>query len=385
MRRFLTVLLVIVGLSVASKDAQAQATHVPIQVLAVSSDKSFEHAQALTIALKRAVTRAEGFALGKGDFSLEVLSLALNCEIPPSDSCQKKIADKVGVKRYIWGTLEVKGKEAVAELHLWEDGSEKRATTLRYASNLTDPSDDTLLQIAEGGFAELMGATQGVLVVTAGNVSGEVFIDGEKVGLITDGRTELTVAPGQHQVLVRAKGYNDASGSVDVRPGASAEITLAPSPKSAGNLDAKRDTGKGMTTRQMLGYGGLGLGGAVALTGGYFWFQSYMQTKDDDFQAYRDRLGPNRDACEVAKTGADGVPPDASIVDHCDKNATTKTVARILLPVGVVTAGAGAFLLLTDDSSEQPQAKKKTPTKTAVQPFVGFGPGGGEVRVNVLF
>ncbi len=384
MRRFLTALLVVLGFAIASKNAHAQ-THVPIQVLAISSDKSFEHAQALTIALKRAVTRAEGFALGKGDFSLEVLSLALNCSTPPDAACQKKIADKVGVKRYIWGTLVVKGKEAVAELHLWEDGSEKRTTTLRYASNLTDPSDDTLLQIAEGGFAELMGATQGVLVVTAGNVSGEVFIDGEKVGLISEGRTELTVDPGQHQVLVRAKGYNDATGSVEVRPGASAELTLSPTPNAATGPDTAKDGGKGMSTRQMLGYGGLGLGGAVTLAGGYFWLQSYLQTNDDDFQAYRDRLGPNRDACEVAKTGADGVPPDASIVDHCDKNATTKTIARILVPVGLVVAGAGAFLLLTDDNKEQPQHAKRKRSKTSVQPFVGLGPGGGEVRLNVVF
>jgi hypothetical protein len=358
---------------------------VTIQVLAISSDKSFEHAQALTIALKRAVTRAEGFALGKGDFSLEVLSLALNCNNPPDAGCQKKIADKMGVKRYIWGTLEVKGKESIAELHLWEDGSEKRATTLRYASNLTDPSDDTLLQIAEGGFAELMGATQGVLVVTAGNVSGEVFIDGEKVGLISDGRTELTVDPGQHQVLVRAKGFNDATGSVEVRPGASAEVSLSPTPSTTTGPGDSKDSGKGMSTRQMLGYGGLGLGGAVTLAGGYFWLQSYLQTNDSDFQAYRDRLGPNRDACEVAKTGADGVPADASIVDHCDKNATTKTIARVLVPVGVVIAGAGAFLLLTDDSKEQPQQAKRKRSKTRVQPFVGLGPGGGEVRLNVVF
>lgn len=375
-RSSLTAVALALGLSLLSGAASAD-PKAPIQVLAISSDKNFNNAQALTIALKRAVTRAEGWALAKGDFSLEVLSVAMGCATPPDAACQKKIADKVGTSHYIWGTLEVVGKETVAQLHLWEGGSEKRSTTLRYASNLTDPSDDTLLEIAEGGFAELMGATQGVLVVVAGSVSGEVFVDGEKVGLIKDGRTELTVAPGTHQVLVRAKGYSDATGSINVRPGASAEITLNPTPSGSGTGDATQDGGSKMTTNQMIGYGGIALGAITAGVGGYFWLQT--ASPDDKFESYRGELAPGTDACDQAKADK-----RADIVDICDSHSRNQTMAFVLVPVGLVIAGVGTYFLLSDDGKEQSSARR-TPKGPSLTPVVGLGPRGGEVKLNVVF
>ncbi len=358
-----------------------------IQVLAIASDKNFKHAQALTVALKRAVTRAEGWALAKGDYSLEVISLAIGCDVPPNAACQKKIAGKANANRYIWGTLKTEKKEVIADLHLFENGAEARSTTLRYASNLTDPSDDTLMDVAAGGFAELMGATQGVLVVVAGNVDGEVFVDGEKVGLISEGRTELTVAPGEHKVLVRAPGYNDAVGTVTVRPGDSAEVRLKPTAKgTSGGGDPTSDSGGGMSTNKMLGYGGLAVGGVVAAAGGYFWLRSFLDQSDSDWEEFKKPIPDNVDPCDVAANGGkdingNDIPRNAKINDHCDSNKSNKTLALILTPVGLAIAGVGAYFLLTDDSGEK--AAKKRPPK--VQPLVGLGPNGGEFRLHVTF
>lgn len=387
MRRIVPTLLLSAACLLAPQAVYAETPTSSIQVLAVSSDKNFEHAQALTIALKRAVTRAEGWALAKGDYSLEVISLAIGCDIPPSPDCQKKIAGKAGANRYIWGTLAVQKKEAVAELHLFENGAEARSTTIRYASNLTDPSDDTLMDVAAGGFAELMGATQGVLVVIAGNVTGEVFVDGEKVGLISEGRTELTVAPGEHKVLVRAPGYNDAVGTVTVRPGDSAEVRLTPSAKDAGGgSDPAKDSGGGMSSNKMLGYGGLAVGGIVAAAGGYFWVRSALDNSNSDWDEFKSKVRENDDPCDVAANGGvdingNAIQRNAKINDHCDTNKSNKTLATILTPVGLVIAGVGAYFLLTDDSDEK-SAKKRPPR---VQPIVGLGPRGGEVRLHVTF
>jgi hypothetical protein len=387
MRRTLLAIAIVVGLVLPGRLAFADEPKAAIQVLTIASDKSFAQAQALTIALKRAVTRADGWSLAKGDFSIEVIALVLHCKMPPDAACQKKVAEKVSSNRYIWGTLEVKGQEAVANLHLWENGGESRTTALRYSSKLTDASDNALLEIAAGGFAELMGATQGVLVVSAGHAKGEVFIDGLKVGLIS-GRTELSVAPGPHQVVVKAPGYEDASGTVTVRPGASVELSLSPTPSNSATDDrGSVDESRSMSTRRLVGYGSIGVGSVVALAGGYLWLQSYLQTKDDDYQAYRARVGPSQDACEVAKTGSGTVPEDASIADHCDKNETTKTVARILVPVGVVIAGAGAVLLLTDKSPSSPpeRAQRQKKSRAKLQPFVGVAPGRGEISLSGVF
>ncbi len=380
-RSTLTAVVFALGMALPARSALAD-SKAPIQVLAISSDNNFDNAQALTIALKRAVTRAEAWSLAKGDFSLEVLTVAMGCPTPPDAGCQKKIADKVGTSHYIWGTLEVSGKEAIAQLHLWEGGSEKRSTTMRYASNLTDPSDDTLLEIAEGGFAELMGATQGVLVVVAGSVNGEVFVDGEKVGLIREGRTELTVSPGTHQVLVRAPGFSDATGSINVRPGASAELNLNPVPSGSGGGDPSKDSGSGMTSNKMIGYGGLALGAVTAGVGGYFWLQTAK--KDDHFESYKNGVDPGKDACEESKTAADPAKRDAQVADFCDSHSRNQTLAFVLVPVGVVIAGVGAYFLLSDDGKEQ-SASRTSPKKPTLTPIVGLGPTGGELKLNVVF
>ena len=377
MRRFWTALLFAMGMLLAAPSALADAKST-VQVLAVMSDKGFEQAQALTIALKRAVTRAEGWSLAKGDYSLEVMSAALNCPSPPDDACLKKIQPKVGSKRFVWGTLEIQGKEAVAHLRLWEDNQNKRDTTVRYAANLTDASDDTLLQIAENAFATLTGAAQGVLVVIAGNVTGDVFVDGQKMGAITDGRTELTVPSGEHEVRVVATGFNDAVGTVSVRPGSSAEITLNPTPTGSGGggpVDSgPSDGGGGMSTNKVIGYAGIGLGGAIALVGGYFWLQTALP--NDDFEDFKsERVPEGRDACEEAKLQN---RPD--LVDYCDKHSSQRTLAWVLTPIGFAIAGVGAYFLLTDDSG-----REEGPRAGRVQPLVGVGPNGGEVHVHVTF
>jgi hypothetical protein len=382
MTRRLFAFLFALGLCLSTWSARAQSKS-SVQVVAIASEDAFEQAQALTIALKRAVSRAEGWTLSKGDFSLEVMTAAMGCPIPPDATCQKKIADKVGTNRYVWGTLAKSGKkEVTAILRLWENGSQKRDTQLKYASNLTDPSDDTLLNIAADAFAKLTGEPTGVVVVTAGSVNGKVFVDGQEAGTVTDGRTELSLTSGEHKIVVKAPGYNDAMGTVTVRAGSSAEIALNPTPAGGEKKepDATQDTGGGGSGK-MIGYVGVGLGSALALAGGYFWLQSFLETKDSDYAKYRESV-PDKEGvtpCDQAK-----VEKRQDIIDLCDRNQSHKTLARILTPVGVTIAGVGTYFLVTsgDQKTEKSATRRRAPK---VQPFVGFGPRGGAVSVNVAF
>ena len=173
MRRALPAVLLALGLLLTAFSVSAQSKS-SVQVLAIGSDDAFEQAQALTIALKRAITRTEGWSLLKGDYSLEVMTAALGCPIPPDAGCQKKIGTKVGSNRYIWGTLAKSGKkDVVAVLRLWENGEQKKDAHIKYAANLTDPSDDSLMAIASDAFAKLTGEATGVVVVTAGSVGSQ--------------------------------------------------------------------------------------------------------------------------------------------------------------------------------------------------------------------
>ncbi|MCC6903098.1 MAG: PEGA domain-containing protein [Polyangiaceae bacterium] len=378
MRRALPAVLLALGLLLTAISASAQSKS-SVQVLAIGSDDAFEQAQALTIALKRAITRADGWALAKGDFSLEVMTAALGCPIPPDAGCQKKISEKVGSNRYIWGTLAKSGrKEVVAVLRLWENGEQKKDVQIKYASNLTDPSDDSLMGIASDAFGKLTGEASGVVVVSAGNVSGKVFVDGREAGTVTDGRTELTLPSGEHKIVVKAEGFNDAVGTVTVRAGSSAEVTLNPTPAAAGkpgNGDPTGDAGTGGTSK-ILGYIGVGVGGALMLTGGYFGIQTLGQIKDSAYEDYRKNVVPDgEDTCKYAEAKG-----EEKVVDVCDRNKRDKTLFWVLTPVGAVLAGVGAYLLV---SGGDEKAKSAKPAR--VQPMLGLGPRGGELRVNVAF
>jgi hypothetical protein len=397
MRSIFTALMLAVALLCATGSAFAQAKST-VQVLAISSEDAFEQAQALTIALKRAVTRTEGWTLSKGDFSLEVMTAAMGCSLPPDATCQKKIADKIGTKRYIWGTLSKSGKkEVVATLRLWENGEQKRDTQVKYASNLTDPSDDSLLAVASDAFARLTGEASGVVVVNAGNVSGKVYVDGKEAGDIAEGRTELTLPSGDHKIVVRAEGFNDATGTVTVRAGASTDITLNPTPGTSGETGAggnvTHDKGKPGNTRKILGYAGVGVGGALALVGGYFWLKSFLETKNpsDEFTHYASsaarkpdgsrEVPGGQDVCEAAAANQD----NPTVMDECDRNASHKRLALILTPAGAIIGGVGAYLLFTSDDEKAAAEKEGRAPRPSLTPMVGLGPHGGSVWVDVPF
>jgi PEGA domain len=394
MRSVVTAILFAIAALCSTGSAFAQQKS-SVQILAISSEDAFEQAQAFTIALKRAVTRTEGWTLSKGDFSLEVMTAAMGCSLPPDAGCQKKIADKIGTKRYIWGTLTKSGKkEVVAILRLWESGEQKRDTEVHYASNLTDPSDDTLLAVAADAFARLTGEATGIVVVNAGNVNGTVYVDGKEVGDLTDGRTELTLPSGDHKVVVRATGYNDAIGTITVRAGASTDITLNPTPTSSGSDGSNpiHDKGKPGNTKKVLGYAAVGVGGALVAVGGYFWVRSFLEqsSPSDTFTAYRSAQKPagggrevpsGVDVCEAANANQD----NQTVIDECDRNASHKRIALILTPVGAALAGVGAYLLLTSDDEKAAAEREGRAPRPAVQPMVALGPKGGAVWVAVPF
>lgn len=379
MRRSLSAVLVAFGLLLIALPTAAQGK-TNIQVLSIASDDAFEQAQALTIALKRAVTRAEGWSLTKGDFSLEVLTAAMGCPLPPDPGCQKKIAAKVGSNRYIWGTLAKSGKkEVVAVLRLYEDGSQKKDTEIKYASNLTDASDDTLLSIAADGFARLTGEATGVVVVTAGNLNGKVFVDGKEMGALTDGRTELTLPSGDHKVLVRADGYNDAIGTVTVRAGSSAEVALSPTAKGPGDTkaDVTQDTRTGSS--KLLGYIGVGVGGAMVLAGSFFFVKTLSQKGDSELDDYRNTEVPKgEEACDWAKSH-----DRSDIVDLCNANSRDRTLAWVLIPAGAVVTGVGVYLLMTADDKKPESSARRRPPR--FQPSLAVGPKGGQLTVNYSF
>jgi hypothetical protein len=353
-----------------------------VQVVAIMSDDAFQHAQALTDALRKAVDHKPGFALGRGEYSLEVLTAALSCPDPPDQVCLQKIAHKLRVERYVWGTLKKLPKQQVtAHLSFWEHGSSPRDTTLTYSANLNDAADDALYRIASKAVNDLLGPAEGTLVVRARNLNGQVFINDSPKGKLVQGRAELTVPAGEANVRVTIDGHRDSLATVRVPPGGNAEVKLEPvltsMPQAA---DRNRDlspVGPPARGSRVAGYTVLGIGAAVAVVGGVLWYVSYSQQGDQNYEAYRAVVPKGQDPCKTAENDR-----RQDIQDLCSQNQVTRVLAFTLTPVGLVMAGVAGVLLAT--GSSQPEHARRAPS-VRVTPLVGVGPRGGQLDLRLSF
>ncbi len=376
MRALITRFLLLLVVVLSSSPALARGGKLEIQILDIASPDAIENAKALTIALERAVTRADSWKLAPGDYSLEVLTAALDCAEPPDADCLQRIEAEIECDRFIWGVLSRLGGEVAVELHLWEEGKDKAHTTLRYSANLNDAAEDALYKVAERAIGELLGVAGGTLAVVAGSGGGEVLIDGQARGTLSGGRLEIELPAGDHEVLVRAPGYREARGRATVPPGDRGEITLDLfSDGEPVVVDEPSKERAKPSPRRAIGFGLIGVGAAVAVAGGVFTGLSAVQRDDEEFAEYRSTVPVGEDVCEYADDRG-----DSDIVDKCDANDLTRRLAYVLTPSGLVLAGVGVALVATSHPRERVASR---PGRTTGE--VRLGPRGGYVGVAVHF
>src|SRR5690348_108165 len=82
---------------------------LPITIVAIQTDDADDQAAALTKAMRNAVRGMSGWSLGEGEYSLEVLTGTLHCNISPDPACESRIADQIRAERFIWGIINKKG------------------------------------------------------------------------------------------------------------------------------------------------------------------------------------------------------------------------------------------------------------------------------------
>lgn len=355
---------------------------LPINVIAVQTADADDQAEALTKALRTAVRATTGWALGEGDYSLEVLTLSLKCPEPPDAGCQARIADQIKSDRYIWGAIQKKGPNIRGDLYLWVRGQGTSKVPLTYSSNLTEPNDDALRRIATNAVNQLTGGPpKGSFHVKAGSVRAQVFVDGQPVGVIEGGQGTFQTPSGNHRITVKADGYTDGESQVTVRPtGDPAEVTVALLP-----LEVETPP----NWRMIGGFGALGLGVAFGVVGLISSVQvnaltlKYNQKTGADGKAgpmytYRQHKSKSSNVCDDAIKEKDPTLEAYAgpTRDACAAARTPFALQFVFYPLAAISAGAGAYLLATNFSSS-----KSATTGIRIDPQ--FGPGGA--RLNVMY
>lgn len=332
---------------------------LPIAVLAITPDgEADDQAEAMTKGMRNAVKAMPGWSIGAGDYSLEVLSIEMKCAkppAPPDPNCESRIADQIKADRYIWGILKKnKGGNVTGELHFWVRGKGTSKVNLNYSANLTEANDEALKKVAGDALQQLTGGPpKGGLHVKAGDIGGQVFVDGQPIGALTGGDGQFPLASGPHKIVVKAPGYVDAEAQVVVKPNANAEVSLTLVPAAQKSNTSSRKIG---------GFIGIGAGVAFGVVGVVSSLQVNGVKTDQGFQDYAKQFVSSTDVCEAAKNntlpnpakgerqvGTAASAPDAASM--CSKAATFQVLQFVFYGLAAVAGGTGIYLLATSPSA----------------------------------
>lgn len=355
---------------------------LPIHVITVQTMDADDQAEALTKALRQAVRAMPGWSQAEGDYSLEVLTLSLKCPDPPDAGCQSRIADQIRADRYVWGVLsKAKGGNVVGELSFWVRGKGTTTYKLDYSANLTEPQEEALKKVASDAINKLTdGPPKGEVKVSAGNIAGQVFVDGQPLGALTSGQGTFFVPSGKHELIVKAPGYADMVSEVTVKPTSPTDVTVVPVA-----MGEKTPT----NWKRIGGFAALGAAVGFGAVGVYGSYTIGELNKNEDYKQKRKIYATTTNVCDVA-SGADkssqpvgGAVPltDAEkqtvLNDYCNPGSTAEILQLVFYPLAALAAGAGVFLVAT--SGTRPKDKPTTglvilPTinRTTAKIDVGF-------------
>ena len=363
----------------SADDAAAASGKLPVAVLTVLTPDAFEQADALTVALKRALEEVPGYTTADTDQSLQVLELTLGCGDPgaspgtvvPDFACEEKIADRIKQERFIWARITKKRESVKGDLHFFYKGHPTGSAPLDYSANLTVGADETLIQIARAALEQAgAGPAKGKLKVSAGKVTGQVFVDGKKVGDILLGSGEFEVSPGSHKITVKTPEGAEMVSEFTLSPFGTATVSLTPPPPPT----------KGMDPKIFVGFGLVGAGIGLGIGGLYSTLK--VRSIQADFKStYQANYGTNENAC---KTKKDPLPLNHNkVLELCNDASQFTTYQEALYPLAGIAAGVGFVLLGVSDWQPNRPVKDKKAASISVEPWVGKD--GGFLSVRALF
>ncbi len=363
-------------------DAPAGATasgELPLAVLTVLTPDAFEQADALTVALKRAVEDVPGYTTADTDQSLQVLELTLGCGDPgaspgtvlPDSTCEQKISERIKQDRFVWAHITKKGDSVKGDLHFFQKDHPTQTAVLDYSANLTVGADETLIQVARAALDQAgAGPAKGKVKVSAGTATGQVFVDGKKVGDILLGSGEFDVSPGSHKLLVKTADGAEMVSEFNLAPFGTASVSLTPPPPPGKGIDGKIIAGFGL-----LGAGiGFGIGGLYS--------SLKVHSIQGDFKStYSQNYSTTENACSTKKNP---LPLNHNkVLELCNDASTFTTYQEAFYPIAGVAAGVGVVLLALSDWHPNKPAKAAKDAGLTIEPWVGKD--GGFVSVRARF
>ncbi len=204
-----------------------------------------------------------------------------------------------------------------------------------------------------------------IVVAPEGVADLQVTVSGAAVSNALIGAARPT-DPGEREIVASAPGYLTVKKTVTLADGGSetVELTLEPDPNArtvaatsgSASSTSSRPSG-GTSTQRILGYTGVGLGGALLIAGGVTGIMALGKEKSLEENC------PDKDSC------------DPAYQDDLDSGETLATVSTVFTIAGAAIGVGGVVLILTDSSPSAEKAASARPSLAAV-----VGPGTLAVR-----
>ncbi len=234
------------------------------------------------------------------------------------------------------GTIQKKGANVTGTLNFWVRGKGTSKVPVDYTANLTESTDDTLKRIAAQAITELTGGPpKGGIHIKAGDLQGQVFVDGQPLGALKSGDGTFTIPSGPHKITVKAPGYADAESQVVVKPtGAPTEVTLVP---------IQNEAKTPVNWRKVGGFASIGVGVGLGVVGLVSSLKVNSVAGDSQYEELRHAYPTSQDVCDSAKND----PKFTDIVGKCNSAKSAQTLQIVFYPLAAVAAGLGVYLVAT--------------------------------------
>lgn len=149
------------------------------------------------------------------------------CPNARDSGCASVIGGKLGVDFIFAGLVETKNKKFVLELDMFSVRTGKRVRSLKdFAATSTDAKKWAL-----SVFTRLVDSSTGTLEISCNAQRAAVFVDGQKVTELYQGRATIPgLALGTHALELRAAGYKAYVDDVSIEGTTPVNVLLQPAP-----------------------------------------------------------------------------------------------------------------------------------------------------------
>jgi hypothetical protein len=371
-----TVVVLLSALSVfaaTTSRAQAPVARPWVQAIDIRSQDAVAQANAVSAVIKRELSRPTGVG-----FQLDPLLREQGCPTPPDSACLARLAGRLEADQFVWGHARRTSPGKVRfELHMYSRGEPERYTEITLDDTLIDPSNPVLVRQVQSAVSVLI--TRGgpaTVRLRAGNLGGQVWVDGRPITELAEGRADLSLRPGEHRIEVRSPGYLPQARSIFVQPTTQTELLFEPVVDPAAEPRPSAPT----NWHKNIGWGAIGSG--LVLTGLGAWSTTKVKNVSDSEEMNTWRRQTFGDVCTEAKsanaTAHGGVSP-STIRDMCDTSSLHSTLQFVFYGTALLSFGTGIYLLATDPGPSKSQSSRR------FQILPTVGKQGGELNARFTF